>query len=263
VALRVLALLVALGALTSGVDAQRGELSFELASIKANTNPQAPTFYQAKNDRLSIGNVPLRMLVPLAYEVDPDQVTGGPEWVDRDRFDILAKAAAPFVPETQWRSMLRALLVERFRLVVRREARPSQVFALVRVRQDQLGTGLRRAATTCEALAAASASSVDACGLVAANSAGTTGRMSVRGLSMDTLTRLLRGEVGQPVLDETGLAGAFDLDLVFAPPRSPEGGANAPSIFTALQEQLGLKLEPRRGTRDVIVIERAERPTLD
>jgi uncharacterized protein (TIGR03435 family) len=87
--------------------------------------------------------------------------------------------------------------------------------------------------------------------------------MSVRGLPLDMLSRLLRGEAGRPVRDETGLAGAFDWDLVFAPRRTPELDANASSIFTALQEQLGLKLEPRRIPLDVIVIEHAERPVPD
>jgi uncharacterized protein (TIGR03435 family) len=244
--------------------AQTAAPSFEVASIKVNSNPQSPRFFQAKNDRVSIGNVPLRMLLPLAYDVDPDQVRGGPAWVDTDRYDIVAKAAAPFAPETQWRAMLRTLLTDRFRLVVRRDAQPAQVFALVRARQDgSLGTELRRAATTCEELTKASPPPADACGLVAANQAGDTGRMSVRGQSMEMLARLLRGEAGQPIHDETGLTGAFDWDLVFAPRRSRESEVSAPSLFTALQEQLGLKLEPRRGTRDVLVIERIERPVVD
>jgi uncharacterized protein (TIGR03435 family) len=254
----------ALALLATPMRAQTAGPAFEVASIKINTNPQAPRFYQAANDRLSIGNVTLRMLIPLAYGVDPDQISGGPEWIDKDRFDILAKAAVPFAPETQWRAMLRTLLVDRFRLVVRREARPIDVLALVRVRQDgPLGNDLRRAATTCEELAKASPPPADSCGLVAANRADATGRMSVRGLPMDMLTRLLSGEVEQPVRDETGLAGAFDWDLVFTPRRTPEIDANAPSIFTAVQEQLGLKLEARRGTRDVIVIEQVERPIPD
>jgi uncharacterized protein (TIGR03435 family) len=253
----------ALGLCAASASLAQPAPAFEVASIKANINPQSPTFYQAANDRLSIGNVRPRMLISLAYEVDPDQVSGGPEWLDNDRFDILAKAAAVFAAETQWRAMLRTLLVDRFRLVVRREARPTNVFALVRARPDgPLGKSLRRAAASCEELARTS-SPADPCGVYAANSADSTGRMSVRGSPMDMLTSLLRGEVGQLVRDETGLAGAFDWDLVFAPRRRLEPDANAPSIFTAVQEQLGLKLEPRRGTRDVIVIEQVEQPALD
>ena len=255
---------VALVASAADAGAQRAEPSFEVASIKVNTNPQSPTFYQAKNDRLSIGNVRLRMLVSLAYEVDPAQIGGAPDWIDTDRYDIIAKAATPFAPETQWRGMLRTLLAERFRLRVKRDAQPAPLLALVRTRQDgPLGKGLRRSVTTCEELTKASPPPVDACGLVAANRVADTGRMSVRGLPMEMLARLLSGEAGQPVRDETGLTGSFDWDLMFAVRRLPETELSAPSMFTALQEQLGLKLESRRGTRDVIVVEHVERPSVD
>jgi len=243
--------------------AQNGAAAFEVASLKRTTAVLTPTFFQVANDRLSVGNVPLRMLIQLAYDVEPQQVVGGPEWIDQARYDIVARAARPFAPQGQWRAMLRGLLLERFQMTVRRETRPTQVFALVPARADgRLGNGLRHATAACEELSdPSSPPGADPCGLVAANRVGATGRMAVRGLTLDTLARLLRHEVGQPVRDETGLKGVFDWELVFAP-RLP-GDADAPSIFTALQEQLGLKLESRRDTLDVIVVDHVERPVAD
>jgi uncharacterized protein (TIGR03435 family) len=86
--------------------------------------------------------------------------------------------------------------------------------------------------------------------------------MAVRGLTIGMLARLLRSEVGQPVRDETGLSGAFDWELAFAPRQGSVSDTDA-AVFTAVQEQLGLKLERRRSTLDVIVIDHAERPAAD
>ena len=243
--------------------AQAAEPAFEVASVKRTRALLTPTFFQPTTDRLNVGNVALRMLLQLAYDVEPEQVVGGPDWIDRDRYDIVARAARPFAPQTQWRAMLRSLLLERFQLTVRLERRPTQSLALVVARADgRLGEGMRRAATPCEELSdPLSPPGADPCGLVAANRASATGRMAVRGLTVEMLTRLLRQEVGQQVRDETGLNGAFDWELAFAP-RLP-GDTDAPSIFAAVQEQLGLKLEPRRIPLDVIVIEHVERPMAD
>jgi uncharacterized protein (TIGR03435 family) len=264
-AMRSLLALVALvfAATTAAVRGQAGP-SFDVASVKVNRNPDAPRFYQALNDRFTVGNVSLRLLIQLAYDVDPQQVVGGDAWVDDTRYDIAARASTAFAPPTEWQGMLRRLLADRFRLSVRSEARPAQVFALTLARVDgRFGDHLRRAAVACETLSEGAASGADACGLVAANRAGATGRMAVRGLRMARLASLLRSEVGQPVRDETGLAGTYDWELMFAPRRVATADADAPSIFTALQEQLGLKLEPRLGTLDVIVIDHAERPVED
>ena len=126
-----IALAIAGAFAAAGASAQTPQRSFEVASIKRNVTPQSPTFFQPTTDRLNAGNVPLRMLLQLAYDVEPEQVVGGPDWIDRDRYDIVARAARPFAPQTQWRAMLRSLLLERFHLTVRRETRPAQVLALV------------------------------------------------------------------------------------------------------------------------------------
>lgn len=259
VALVAVGLVAAIGPLSG----QTAGPSFEVASVKRNAS-QSQGFYQFTADRLTVANVPLRMIVALAYDVEPSQVIRGEEWVGQDRYDIVARSSAPFAPPTQWREMLRSLLTERFRLDVRREARPAPVFALMRARADEpLGSRLRRSETTCEELAKASPPSADACGMMAANRLTSTGRMSVRGLPIETLARLLGFEVGRQVHDDTSLTGAFDWDLEFAPQRAPQGDADGPSVFTALQEQLGLKLDSRPGSLDVIVIDHAERPVVD
>jgi len=245
--------------------AQDAGPAFEVASLKRTKPLLTPTFYQVANDRLSIGNVPLRMLLQLAYGMEPQQVVGGPEWVDFERYDITARAAQPFASPGQWRAMLRALLIERFQLKVERETRPAKVLALVLARADgRLGDGLRRATTKCEELTDPSSSpGDDPCGLLAANRASVTGRMAVRGLTIDMLTRLLRSEVGQEVRDETGLSGVFDWELAFAPRQGSPSDPDSAAIFTAVQEQLGLRLEARRSTLDVIVIDHVERPAPD
>ena len=245
--------------------AQDAGPAFEVASLKRTKPLLTPTFFQAANDRLSIGNVPLRMLLQLAYDVDPQQVVGGPDWVDFERYDITARAARPFAPPGQWRAMLRALLIERFQLKVQRETRPAQVLALVLARADgRLGDGLRRATTSCEELTdPSSPPGDDPCGLLAANRASVTGRMAVRGLTIDVLARLLRSEVGQQVRDETELSGVFDWELAFAPRQSSSSDTDPTSMFTAVQEQLGLALKARRSTLDVIVIDHVERPSAD
>jgi len=260
-------LVIAFAAVLAAVaapQAQDAGPAFEVASLKRTRPLLTPTFFQAATDRLSIGNVPLRMLLQLAYEVEPQQIVGDPEWIDSERYDITARAAHPFSPAGQWRAMLRTLLIERFQLKVGRETRPAQVLVLALARPDgRLGDGLRRATAKCEELTdPSSPPGDDPCGLLAANRASVTGRMAVRGLTIGMLARLLRSEVGQPVRDETGLSGAFDWELAFAPRQGSVSDTDA-AVFTAVQEQLGLKLERRRSTLDVIVIDHAERPAAD
>jgi uncharacterized protein (TIGR03435 family) len=170
------------------------------------------------------------------------------------------------------RVMLRALLADRFKLAVRRETREVPIYALEQARTD-VGSGSRLQATRtdCAALKKAAAGaplrSADGGVLCSYRNSG-TGLLSANALSMQVFARFLSGQVRRVVIDRTGLSGEWDIELKWTPDRMRDaaGGsvlADAPNLFTALQEQLGLKLEPTRGPIEVTVVERVERPDPD
>jgi uncharacterized protein (TIGR03435 family) len=221
----------------------------------------------------------LRVLIADAYGIPPARVQGGPEWIGAasadvrfiggDRFDIQAQlpeaASGAQVP-----GMLRALLIERFRLRAHVEMRDAPVYVLLLARADgRPGEQLRRAAFDCEALDSARKPPLEAnagepprC----ANEIG--GSLIGRGQRIGTLVRMLALFADRPVVDMTGLTGAFDFDLQFPGLNTPlggRGGGPAPetgeALFTALREQLGLKLEPSRSPIEFLVVDAVERPT--
>jgi uncharacterized protein (TIGR03435 family) len=176
--------------------------------------------------------------------------------------------------------MLQALLAERFGLKTHMETRELPVYLLVLARKDgTLGPQMKKADIDCAALFAAVTAGGKMperlpngnlpCGL---NVRPNQGLVTGNGVAMEALARNFVGGVGRIVVDKTGLPGYYDLNLTFAPegPPPPPGAPpvapadpSAPSFFTALQEQLGLKLEPGRAPIQVLVIDRAERPTAD
>ncbi len=251
-------------------------LRFEAASIKPNRSagPER-TGSGAQGERFAATAVPVRLLIQMAYNLDADRIVGGPGWIARDRFDVVARAGAPFSSADQWRSMLRTLLIERLHLQAHAATRDEPVYSLLVARRDgTLGDGLRRAATDCQTLRARAgqAGNRDPCGLLTLANALVTGRMRARGLTLASLLIVAR-DAGRPVHDKTGLTGAFDWELAWTPQtflqgpfdraRFPTIDPDGPSIFTALREQLGLKLEPARGSVDVLVVDSVERPSED
>ena len=187
-----------------------------------------------------------------------------PAWITTDRWDIEAKAAGEPSPQ-QMRAMLRNLLIDRFKLVTRRDVRTMSAYALVLARNDrQLGPQLRRSTLDCEAQVAASRvpgttpGTVQQCG-------GRSGRGTIAtfGVPLSDFAKSLSPAAGRYVFDATGLTDRFDANLKWT--LDPEPGAAAPpdgvSLFTAIQEQLGLRLDPRQAPVDVFVIESAEKPT--
>ena len=268
------------------------EPTFEVASVKPNTTGSPGGSFVMPPGRFSATNLPLKVLITNAYQLSFFQVVGGPDWVSTDRFDVAAKAPDGSLPE-QTRAMVRTLLKDRFKLVVHRETRDTPIYALVRARADeQLGPNLKRSSMDCgpiraqraEATAAAARASGGrvpvpsasgpneqvVCGMRASGRGGATLRYRGGNITMAALAGALRPYDGREVVDRTGLAGEFDLDLQFsAPPTTGpiETGIpvapldDAASVFTALQEQLGLKLESTRGPVELMVIDSAERPT--
>jgi uncharacterized protein (TIGR03435 family) len=234
--------------------------TFDVASVKRSTSDK-PSLDITAGGRFSAIRVTLRDLINLAYSVgdrprNDYQLVGGPDWVGIDRFDVLAVGAPlvmtppssgviqtqPSVGLSAISGRLRQLLADRFKLDVHHEARPLPVYALTRVRSDTIGPRLRRSKETC-------------CGGFKRRGEGS---LTANAVTMEMLVAVFSGfeAIGRIVEDRSGLSGAFDLELTWA--ASPN---DAPSIFTAVQEQLGLKLERATGPVDVLVIDHIDRPT--
>ena len=254
---------------------------FEVASIKRNTLNDRIVVSQAQNGRVMLRGHTLGMLIQSAYQLQDFQVIGGPAWIETDRFDIQAtepaldpaSAAGPVAPgpgQPRPRDlMLRALLEERFNLSVHKETRERPVYALVPARSDgRLGAALKPTAGDC-----ATAKGTESCGTTVG-----PGYIRVRGVTMAQLATafsrlgMTGSSLNRLVVDRSGLEGRYDAELKYTPENIPDLGPNppaflpaidpnGPSIFTAVQEQLGLKLDPQRGPVEVLVVDRVERPT--
>jgi uncharacterized protein (TIGR03435 family) len=268
--------------------------TFEVVSVKRNTNANAPVSISTPPGRYLATNVPLRLLINSAYRLTPDQYVGLPNWSESDRFDVSAKAPDGATPDELQR-MLQSLLAERFKLVAHVETRDAPIYALAMARDDRrLGPQLKKSTIDCGPILAARQADARArgpapvrvpvpgqnerpvCG-IRATRRQTPGGATLNGYiaGNTTIARLaeqMRGELRRLVVDRSGLAGEFDFDLQYAPVRDlaspPAPGATpasdeGPSLFTALQEQLGLKLESTRGPVEYLVIDRVEKPTDD
>jgi uncharacterized protein (TIGR03435 family) len=261
-------------------------LYFEAASVRANkSGEQGQSIRRQPGGRLTATNMPLRALITFAYQLQPFQLVGDPSWIRNENFDIVAKMEgdpAP-VPPGQGPDPLmlamRTLLAERFKLAVHRETREMDIYALVVARADgTLGPKLQRTTTDCEALMAArrggppptppGPNAPFLCGM-----RGTFGRLSVNSMPMSLFANNLSQQMQRVVVDRTGLTGGWDFELTFAPepPRGPLPPGvelppidpNAPSLVTAIQEQLGLRLQSTKGPVEVLVVDSIERPTSD
>ena len=225
--------------------------SFEVASVKPNKGgtlgggpPSQP------NGGYRATNVALKSVIANAYEVRIFQIEGGPAWLTSERFDIVARGREG-TPDRLRPAMLRQLLAERFKFVAHFEAKEQQVYALVLLRSDgRLGPGLTPSAPGSES------------GVPLPSLTNGVGRIAGKAVLLDTFAAVLAGQFSQMVTNRTGLSGQFDIDLRYTPSTAP-AAPEFPSIFTAVQEQLGLKLEPDRAAVRVLVIDGVERPTPD
>jgi uncharacterized protein (TIGR03435 family) len=175
--------------------------------------------------------------------------------------------------------MLRTLLADRFKLVIRNETREMPIYALILARADRrLGTQLRASNVDCAALFTAARARGEAPppttnGRPTCGTRTTRGSMMTTGVAIGDFARNLGPFTGRPVVDKTGLTGVYDLDLTWTPEEAPPGpgGTSAPpppssdsgSLYSAVQEQLGMKLDAQRGPVDVLVIDSVERPIQD
>jgi uncharacterized protein (TIGR03435 family) len=249
--------------------------AFEVASIRKNVSVSDGASVRAQpGGRLTVSNNTLRNIVRNAYNVQNYQIIGGPDWMNNDRWDITAKAADD-TPPPEMLLMLRTLLADRFELVIRRETRQLPMFAVVLARPDgRLGPQLRVSTVDCAALFAAAKARGEqppptTNGRPTCGTRTQRGTMMTTGTSMADFARNIAPSTGRPVVDKTGLTGSYDIDLTWTPEQgapSPDGApppGDGVSLFTAVQEQLGLKLDAQLGPVDVLVIDSAQLPTED
>ena len=239
---------VALAALLAGTICGQ---TFEVASVKKNTSGER-TAADGKGDRLNIYNMPLKFLVAMAWQVANDRVDG-PAWTENEGFDIIAKPA-PGATRDEVFAMLRNLLMERFKLEIHHEQKPVPVYALVVARNGpklhpSAPGGARRTPCTRDGLQLTCQSQNSSMADLAQN--------LPRWVSMNWF--------GMPIVDRTGLSGVYDFSLTWIMTRTVDDTVAPPglSLLDALQEQLGLKLEPQKAPLDRIVIDRAERTPVE
>jgi uncharacterized protein (TIGR03435 family) len=246
-------------------DAAKQLPAFEVAAIKPNKTGGGGSHSSFDGIRLTATNISVKSLIQYdAYAIPGPQILGGPNWLASDRFDIEAKVDDAVVAEMAKldreqrnqveRQMVQQLLADRFKLSVHFETKELHVYALV------VAKGGPKLTESKDPNKGAGTSS-------------NNGRLTVKGTTMQklaqTLTQNLARELGRVVIDKTGIQGKYDLALAWSPESnsaamvnaSNEGSPPGPSIFTALQEQLGLKLESAKGPVETLVIDHIEQPS--
>lgn len=228
--------------------------AFETASIKPSPpDARCGVIEPMPGGSLRICGLSLKTLVTWAYQVQDYQISGGPSWVENQGWEILAKpaesdatAGAPAESEKTneaqqasgmrlVRERLRTLLTDRFHLVLRREAREQTAYALT---VGKGGLKMKEAAA----------------GMIKRK----PGEIVSTGVTMQSLATFLAVDLRRPVADQTGLSARYEFTLAWSP--DPTADASGPSVFTAIEEQLGLKLEARKAPVEALVIQSAERP---
>ncbi len=255
----------------SPTQAQPAALRFEVATIKpCDPNQQEAMMRMIPGGGLEISGLPLKQIVAFAYDVRSFQVDGGPSWINSDKYNITAKAGESESPVEfrklteeqrdrlgeQVRQRLQSLLAERFQLTLQHSTKEMNVYALMiakgghKLQPPEQGKDGRQGVT------------------------GRKGEIQVNDIALPIVAHFFSNQLGRPVIDKTGLTGHFNFKLNWTPnsgPNLPPGSetpsANAspsttgPSLFTALQEQAGLKLESQKAPVEIIMIERAEKPS--
>jgi len=227
--------------------------AFEVATIKRNVGGEGGSIGIEPGGRFRAVNADVRFMIAAMYRpaggprLFPSQIVGLPDWASTEKYDMVGKVADEFAglpTAEQFRRMppmVQSLLEDRFKLRLHHETRQMPIYALVVTRPNVI----RPSTVDCR-------KEPDKCRL---ESAG--GHYSAVGLTMNNFMIFLSSAVERVVIDRTGLQGTYDVDFDW----SSEPGSDKPSIFTAVQEQLGLKLESDRGPVDVVVIDHIERPT--
>jgi len=224
--------------------------TFEVASVKLSPPDAQGMFVRPLPGGLRISGATLRNLISIAYSVRGFQISGGPKWLDTERFDIEARAAAapagPPAPREEQKKInerLRNLLADRFQLTLHPETREQPVYSLVVAKG---GPKLQESAEP--------GSLIRMLG---------RGKLNGRAVGLGMLALNLSNELGRTVIDRTGLTAKYSFQLNWVPstnsPDAPD--PDGPSVFAALQEQLGLRLEAGKGPVEVLIIDRVEMPS--
>jgi uncharacterized protein (TIGR03435 family) len=227
-----------------------------------------------RHGSLTVENVSLKTLIEAAYAVQSIRISGGPAWLGSDRFDVVARGAVTASKQQVW-LMLRSLLADRFKLALRTELRQLPIYALEVGKSGPHPPG--KMDRDCESAPTSSPSSgpialLRPCGEVGMLWGPQGGYLWGRRVPVSEIANALSGFVDRPVVDRTGLTVALDVELKWTPegykPSGGEGEARppvaatqpGPSIFTAVEEQLGLRLKPAKGPVEVLVIDHVEKP---
>jgi bla regulator protein blaR1 len=240
--------------LHAAINAQaQPEPRFEVASVKPSVgdNPPGVAF---TGGRFRATSADVFSLIALSFAngpraLSPSEVVGAPDWTRTEHYDITAKVddgfglSDPRGLPAKLPALVRTLLQDRFKLAVHREPRDSQVYVL-----HALPSARFRRAAVCEQSRAECRPNV------------TAGRIEARSMSIEQFVTILSLNVGRTVINETGFAGVFEITLEWSPDQL---ATDKPSLFGALEEQLGLKLEAARRPTDVLVIDHVEKPTAD
>jgi len=230
---------------------------FEVASVKPN-NTDERMDYGVRGDRLFGRNMPAIGWIEIAYKFRELQIVG-PAWISQEKFDIEAKAGNS---GREMRPMLQSLLADRFKLTVHRETRESPVYSLVVGRG-----GIKMKPSKDQTPWSGDFPNGTPHGQPTSGASPTVlapGRFAGEAVPMSMFVTLLADQVGRPIVNRTGLTGRYDIDLRFAPgdtDTSPQLDTAVSSVFTAIHEQLGMRLEPAKAPVEVLVIDHIQRPS--
>jgi uncharacterized protein (TIGR03435 family) len=256
-------LILLAAAAVAGTPTSPGQPEFEVASIKSISSKAAAgvgrgtRFRTTPSGSLIADNISVKQLIRYAYGLSDFQIAGGPRWIESARFNVLAKTEtglkAPTSDERliQMRPMLQTMLAERFMLTVHRETKELPIYELVPAK-----SGIKIPRTKPETCIY--------CGYYRVGRTWIT----AEGISMPKLTAALTDALGREVIDHTEFTGTFDIDVEFAPNdlRAPTGqpvrdDSSAPSLFTVVQQELGLRLAGAKGPVEILTIDHIEQPS--
>jgi uncharacterized protein (TIGR03435 family) len=242
-------------AATAPVAASTPSPAYDVMTIKPNNSASGGTDIDTDDGHFVATNVSLKLLLEEVYDIKQDLITGLAGAIDSARFDISAKISEPdhdalkqLTPEQQ-RKLLLPLLLERFQLKTHTETKDLPVYELVLLPG---GPKFKASADQTE----------DSNGDTSVHGTRTHADLTAKAVPMGAFSRAIAGWVHRTVIDKTGLKGNFDLKLQWSNDENPDSGAEqAPSIFTAVQEQLGLKLRPAKGPVETLIVDHAAMPT--
>ena len=223
---------------------------WDVATVKPSDPNDTNAGFQLHGRRIYIERMTVESMLKMSYGVQNKQIESAPDWVSTERWDVQGEADMPGKPSLkQYQGLVRKLLAERFGLKTHTETREMAVCAI----------------TVAKGGPKMSASAGDPNGLMSENDRENGGQRMIRmsNSTMADFALLMKFFLDRPVVDQTGLSGRYDFQLqyTFDESRAPTDGTASPSLFTAIQEQMGLKLDPVKAPMDVMVIDKVERPS--